>query len=1056
MSKSPSRLAFSLSAIAAAVSMCLVTDVAFAQSNATGNIYGTAPTGSGVTVVIEDTATGFKRTLTPDANGRFVATSLPTGTYKASLFRDGKLVSSTSNIQVLIGQGSEVQFAGTTTQSIEVTGRLMRLDMSSSNNGATFTAKQLDALPIARNLNGIIQLAPNTTNADPRYQGGASFGGGAPSENSYYINGFPVTNPLSQLGSSELPFGAIAQAQVLTGGFGAEFGRSIGGVVNIITKSGTNNWEGGVSGSITPSSLRSKYRNIYYPNTGTATNAATDGKIYFRNDSREVNESSLGAYLGGPLVQDKLFMFLALERLKRNDERMQVASSTFDSTGFNPAGWAKRDNTTDRYLGKLNWNITQDHLLELTLIGDKYSQDEELSGYNYLTNARNGVVIQKANFVNNDQQPSQLGIGATAQVLRYTGLITPSLTVTALLGKSTSNHENTYAGVDVYSNLRQVRADPSTRYPGFTYGIPYGFAGGTTVLAPGSKDEVTAKRFDLEYALGSHLLRGGIDDVKLKSINAGVTTAGGGLYRYFTTTNGTLKPNGATTSVSAGGALTQPAGTGTRYYYGYEQIFTTTTNAESNQSALYLEDRWQVSKNLLVTPGLRVEKYENLNGDGETFLKVNTQVHPRFAFAWDALGDKSTKVYGSAGRYGVQIPTHLAVRGASRSTFTRQPFVYSGVDPVTGAPIGRVNLGTPFSSNNEYGQAKDAKTVAAVDLKPNSQDELTLGIERALSEKLNVGARVTYRKLAATIDDLCDPRPFEKYATDHNIDTSNWGGFGCASFNPGQANTFLVDYAGTGTNYTRVNLSKADLGFDTAKRTYFALDFFAEHVLSDGWYGKITYTYAKNKGNTEGQTLSDVAQTDVAATQTWDHPELMIGSYGYLPNDRRHQIKAFGFYRLTSELDVGANLLLASGRPKNCIGNFIGFDANGNAIPGSGTPSFGTSQDDFDGIYSYGSSYRRCSFDGGRTITETPRGSEGTLPWDTRLDLNVVYRPSYVKGLALRADVFNVTNKQTVQAIDEVHENAYDPSTITPTYGRAIGYTAPRSVKFTVTYDVKF
>jgi len=68
----------------------------------------------------------------------------------------------------------------------------------------------------------------------------------------------------------------------------------------------------------------------------------------------------------------------------------------------------------------------------------------------------------------------------------------------------------------------------------------------------------------------------------------------------------------------------------------------------------------------------------------------------------------------------------------------------------------------------------------------------------------------------------------------------------------------------------------------------------------------------------------------------------------------------------------------------------------------------------------------------------------------------VSYKPAFAKGLTFRADVFNVFNRQTVQAINEVHEVNDDPRTITPTYGRTIAYTAPRSVKLTVSYDVKF
>jgi hypothetical protein len=1017
-----------------AVGLCVASGASFAQSNATGNIFGQVQVTAGTTVVIENSATGVKRTLTPDASGRFVASSLPTGVYKATMFRNGAVVGTAENIEVVIGQGSEVQFASASaTQTVQVVGKVAKIDVSTSNNGSTFTAKQLDSLPIARNVDAIIQLAPNTTRADPRYSGGASIGGGAPSENSYYINGFPVTNPLSQLGASELPFGAVGQAQVLTGGFGAEFGRSIGGVVAITTKSGTNQWEAGVNASVTPDALRSTPRDILYPSNGYAT----DNQLYRRRSQNTSTTYTTGAYVGGPLIEDKLFMFVAAEKI-RGSVGQVLNSVEVSPINTAQSGWSDQTNITNRYLGKFDWNITNDHRLELTLIGDRDYQKEELSGYDYATGARNGQVYSTGYFTNHEDHTNS--VGAASQILKYTGYLTDDLTLTALVGKSLSPHKNVYS-TDIFGNLRQVFASSTGKYPGFTYNNPYPLPFGTSVFAPKSEDTVKAQRLDLEYRLGDHSIRGGIDYVKLGSQGAGIQYVGNGLYSYSSSTNGGLRPNGGdnTLSLIEGGALSA----GGRYYYGREQIFNSVTNAYSDQSAQYIEDKWQVSKNLSVTGGLRNEQYKNKNGDGVTFLEMKNQINPRLAFAWDVNGDSSMKVYGSAGRYAVQIPTHLAVRGASRSTFTRQYFTYTGVD-ANGAPIGRVDLGAPYSSNNEYGQAKDANVVSAKDMKPNSQDEMTLGFEKTVSQDLVVGASFTYRKLQSTIDDLCDPRPFDKYAVDNGIDTTNFGGFGCASFNPGVANDFLVDYAGNAATtgvYTKVHLTAAELGFDKAKRSFAALNLFAEHPLKDGWYGRINYTYSKSKGNTEGQTLSDVAQTDVAATQTWDHPELMVNSYGYLPGDRRHQIKMFGAYQITPELTMGANLLMASGRPKNCLGNYP-LDVND------------PKSVEFDDFYSYGAAYHFCSTND--VTVAKPRGSEGTLPWDRRLDLNLEYRPAAIKGLALRADVFNVLNAQTAQAIDEIHEAAGDRSQALPTYGRVISYTAPRSVKLSVSYDVKF
>jgi outer membrane receptor for ferrienterochelin and colicin len=166
---------------------------------------------------------------------------VPTGTYTVSLIRKGSVVTKQDGVEVRLSEGVEVDLTGL--QTVVVVGnRAARIDIKSATAAAVFTSADLQRLPVANNLGAVIQLAPNTTKGDSRYGGGnaPSFGGASASENAYYINGFPVTTLLTQVGFSQLPFNAIGQAQVLTGGYGAEFGRSTGGVVNLITKRGTN------------------------------------------------------------------------------------------------------------------------------------------------------------------------------------------------------------------------------------------------------------------------------------------------------------------------------------------------------------------------------------------------------------------------------------------------------------------------------------------------------------------------------------------------------------------------------------------------------------------------------------------------------------------------------------------------------------------------------------------------------------------------------------------------------------------------------------------------
>jgi hypothetical protein len=1016
------QLAFSATALTVAV-----TPAAFAQSNASGNIVGVVEAPAGASILLNNTNTGLKRAVTIDSSGRYQATALPVGHYRVDLIRDGKVAQSTE-VDLIIGQGVDASFAapGGTVQQVQINARRTRIDVSSTNNGATFNARELAALPIAQSVDAIIQLAPNTTRADPRYAAGASFGGGGASENVYYINGFPVTNPLTQLGASELPFGAIAQAQVLTGGFGAEFGRSVGGVVNITTKSGTNTWEAGAQYSIEPNSLRSKPKDVYYARTGDPANAETDGTLYARNSRSTETQRRGGFYVGGPLIQDKLFMFVAAERIQNKTSGVSGTSETpIDNA---QTGWLDRKDTTTRYVGKFDWNITDNHRLEFTTIGDKPESDRYYSGYDYEHDVRTGTVTSGGHYQSiANVTPTT---GADTNILKYTGNLTDNLTLTALIGKNKTEHVQNLLNYD--PNVPGISAAPNTQAPGFTYNNPQPFVG-QRLGAPYSYDEVKSQRLDLEYKLGNHTIRGGIDNNKLSSAGAGEETAG-----HFTWVYGhSDTPTQPTTlNGTQGVIIANGGGLGPQGYYVYRSIFSDITAAYSDQSAQYLEDRWQVNKNLLVTVGIRDEQYKNRNGDGIAFLKVDNQINPRVSASWDVNGDSSLKVYGSAGRYSIQIPTHVAVRGASRSTLTREYFTYSGVG-ADGQPTGLRNLTGVTSSDNELGQEKLYQTVSAQNIKPSFQDEITLGFEKSMSPTLNVGAKFTYRTLRSTIDDFCDQRPFDAYAAAHNIDESNWGGFTCASINPGESNNFLVDYSGTGKNFTPVTLTAKDMGFEKASRIYKALDVFAEHPLRDGWYGRINYTLSRSKGNTEGQTLSAVAQTDVAATETWDHRELMEYANGLLPNDRLHQIKAYGFWEFMPQWTVGGNFLAASGQPITCLGNYP------EALQTAGFPD-------------YGSAYHYCGGPAGAN-PPSPQGSAGRLPWDVRLDMDLVYKPNAIKGLALKVDVFNVFNKQTVQQIDQTYNT--DTGSISPTYGTPgpfVGYTQGRSVKFTVEYNHRF
>ena len=419
-----------------------------------------------------------------------------------------------------------------------------------------------------------------------------------------------------------------------------------------------------------------------------------------------------------------------------------------------------------------------------------------------------------------------------------------------------------------------------------------------------------------------------------------------------------------------------------------------------------------------------------------SYIKLNKQIAPRFSVIWDRNSDATQVFKATAGRYHVPLPTNVAVRGAGSSYNARTAYAYTGIDPKTGAPTGTTALGPLYSSNNEYGQAKDPKTVAASNMKGNYQDEFSVGMEQQLVEGWKGSAKVTYRSLKTAIDDHCDDRPFLAWAARNKISTANYEGYNCALFNPGIGNTFTLDMNGDGKLET-IYLSAADLGIAPVKRLYTALDLGLEHAFNGKWWAKINYTWSRNNGNAEGQLLSDIGQGDVATTQAYDFPEFSVNADGLLPNDRTHQLKAFGYYQLTEEFGIGGNTLFATGRPKNCIGNAPV------ATPSDAPYVLGGPVTTYSG---YGSAYFFCAGQ------PSPRGSRGKLPSTFTTDLNFVYKPKALPGMKFKLDVFNIFNRQVAESIEERYNSG---TGLRSTYGTVLSYSGPRYVKLGVAYDFK-
>jgi len=1008
----------------------------------TGSIFGQAPAAAGGTVKVQNES-GVTRQVAVDASGRYAIGALPLGTYTVTLQRDGQTIDTRNNVELHVGAGTEVSFAGANAQNLSAVtvtaNSLPAIDVTQVDSRTVVTSQQLARLPLARSAEAIALLAPGAVEGSDTFMGmgmGASsprkfvsFGGSSVTENAYYINGFNTTDPISGFGGLTLPYGSIDQEEILSGGYGAAFGRSDGGVISQVGKRGTNEWHFGGQLLWKPKALQGDPRDIYY---GEGSPKA--GQLYWRRGDNKSTTTTADAYIGGPLIKDKLYVFASVEaeRIQGTGASSGTPSGAVGSvTGvsFNlPPSYNNHTRLTDpKWYAKLDWNITDNNLLEVTGASNKTSYRGNLYQYDYATGKQGPF----------DHHDLNIKDGSDLYLAKFTSYITDSLTLSVLYGKMKGTHYNELPGYD--PTLSPIIGQ-SSQNPALTGGQSYGNA--QTVVQLFDPQHITKNtnlRLDLSYKLGDHTLTAGIDNQNVRDIHDGQFTSGPGYGWAYGSGDPTSWITGGPDAngpawqsypwVQAPGAY--PGGsTG---YYVSRQVFANSASVRVKQQAQYIEDAWQINDRWLVKIGLRNDQFTNYNGAGTPYLRLtHSQLAPRLGFTWDVNGDSSLKVYGNAGRYYLAVPASVALRSAGSSTFTNVYYTYTGIDPTTGYPTGLTPIDTyrgleqPISANLEYGQPRDPKTAAATNIKSEYQDELILGFDKRLGESWVYGAKATWRKLGRAIDDWGDTgRIAAKMAELGMNDYDKVNGIqGSYLINPGSNPVIQVPKLSGG--YYEVPLDwKKDMGFNTdLKRKYYALEMYLEHPFDGKWYGKIDYLFSRNYGNTEGQVRSDIGQTDVSATVDWDYTQVMDYANGALSNDRKHQLKAYGYYQFAPEWLVSGNIAILSGAPKTCLGLYGADQTN----PGLG----------------YGSFYHFC---GGVPVVPGYKRQ----PWTYLLSLGAQYRPAWAgQRLAFNVQIYNVLNKQQITQTNGRYGSSL---AVRPTYNLPLSTQSPRYVQLGITYD---
>ena len=858
---------FAALAAVALLATLVVTNSGYAQSNVTGSITGDVGAGSTVTAV--NLENGFTRTVTANSSGGFTITNVPTGRYKVTATGQEKEpiveVSLASTAVVSFGDDAILQL-----EKFSVSGMTFNpIDFGRTESVTVISAVQLKSLPVARNTTDVALMAPGTVVGDPGFGNLASFGGASVAENAYFVDGFNLSDFRTGTNPMSIPFEAYEQFEVKTGGYSAEFGRSLGGVINATTKTGSNTFKGGFNVYYIPDAGYEDRPNRLYTNQ-----AGTAGSVWNYNGADEYDSLDLNVYASGPIIKNKLF-FYGLYNV-RNIETQNVISS----------GTRIRHQKLDDplYLAKLTANPFAGHTLEVTYIKNESTVVSSDTDYDYATKKD----------LNTDLTTIDSTRGGDVRIARYIGSITDNFTVSAMFGKS-ENTLSTLSNQDTVPLVIDVRAGGA------------GVLSGSTSLVSAGFDTRESKRLDLTYTfslLGDHTFRAGYDAEDNNSDDK-TSYSGGIYYRYVTVTPGSALSGG---TVPAG--VTQASRARNYQVLGSFQV---------TSEAYYVEDNWSLMDNrLLLRLGFRNESFENFNKDGDSFIAIDNQLAPRLGASFDLFGDQKTKIYANYGRYHMPVASNTNVRLSGGELFTQEYYVLTSINadgsPVQGAKIGT----TTFYSD---GSIPDKDTIVDKGIKPMYQDEFIVGVEHSLSNDYKVGVRGTYRDLKSTMDDMIIDHALTEYAQNTlGIAGADFSGYyHYVLGNPGSGMQTAWDFE-DGNGVVPVTLTAEQLGYSPGIRKYAAIELLFEKIWDGKWSAQFSYTWSQNYGNTEGWVLSDNDQDDAGITIQFDTPALQTNSYGYLANDRRHAFKFFGAYALTDELTLGTNLRLTSGRGLNKLG----------------------------------------------------------------------------------------------------------------------------------------
>jgi Carboxypeptidase regulatory-like domain/TonB dependent receptor/TonB-dependent Receptor Plug Domain len=864
--------------------VCIALLASRATAQTTGDIEGrltdvTGGTLPGVTVSAVSPSLQGTRSTVSDRNGLFRVPGVPPGQYSVRANLDGFRPAEKTATVPLDGTASvDFVLEPLATEEVVVSGQAPLLDPTSTTTGTNYTSAIVSRLPVARNYADIVRANPGVSTDRGDTQGRSlalAIYGATSAENRWIIDGVNTTNVDKGVQGKAINNEFVQEVEVKTGGYQAEYGRALGGVINVITKSGGNALHGDAF--------------LYYDSTDTAAarrfEPGDSGIAEMRvADGRRLD---YGVDLGGFIVRDRLWFFGAYNRVDLEGHVSRVESSTHVSREerfpFNDA--------EDLYSGKLTWNAAT----STSIVGTVFADPSATAGAAGADPRQGLGLVHVTPIVSLDRSTwfSERRQGGTDFGLRATRLLGP---------RAIATFQGSY-----HKDRNALNPQGGIRYRDFTC------EGGTPeapCVEPLEENAITGGYGRIlgtnDHSVSTRRQYRG--DVSLYAGNHEVK--GGGDYE-----------NGRTDALDffSGGQLVFIANEFGELYYQHRffavspedptPVSSVKSRAQVIDYGAYLQDSWKIARGLTLNLGLRWDGETVNNYLGKTVLRFRDQWQPRVGAVWDPWHSGAMKVSAFVGRFSYALPTLMAAASFGNytllDTFNLDPIGVVQDLNVIGwnAPIVR--------ASGPYGNPVDAGVKAPY------QDELTIGVERLLGPSVTVGVKGTYRRLGRTIEDRCDFDP----------ESPETGYASCAFITPGSSGKFARGEVPTcnGLDPRFSECFESGPATPPARRLYRGIEISARKSVDDRLWLQTSYVYSSLRGNYDGGVNQVTGSTGPGWDEDFDYPAQWHNGYGTLALDRPHRFRFDGYWVTPLRLSVGLQAFIESGAPLNRLGYFNNF-----------------------------------------------------------------------------------------------------------------------------------